>query len=153
MIRRYRPTDLEEVLGVWARASAVGHPFLSQDFLERERHAIATVYLPESETWVWEADGRVVGFLSLQASEVGGLFVDPGLHRSGIGRALVGRARARRGAIEVEVFEKNVVGRAFYEAVGFQLVERRVHDPTGFEALRLRLDADVRVQASHDADG
>jgi len=153
VIRRYRAADVEAVLRVWARASAVGHPFLGQDFLERERRKIPDVYLPEAETWVWEADGHVVGFLSLLGNEVGGLFVDPGRHRSGIGRALIDRARALRGAIEVEVFERNLVARAFYEALGFELVQRTIHDPTGLEVLQLRLEADVRFQPSHDADG
>ena len=47
VIRTYRPADLEELLGVWARASAVAHPFLDQDFLERERRKIPDVYLPQ----------------------------------------------------------------------------------------------------------
>ena len=152
MIRTYRPADLEELLGVWARASAVAHPFLDQDFRERERRKIPDVYLPQAETWVWEADGRVVGFISLLENEIGALFVAPDLHRSGIGRALVERARALRGALEVEVFEKNALGRAFYDALGFELVHREVHDPTGFVMVRLRLAEGDATGPIRDAD-
>ena len=63
MIRKYQPADSEDVLNVWARASALAHPFLSQEFLELERHNIPNVYLPKADTWVWEADGHVVGFI------------------------------------------------------------------------------------------
>ncbi len=153
MIRAYRPADLEELLRVWARASEAAHPFLGRDFLERERRTISDVYLPSAETWVWESEGRVVGFMSLLGNEVGGLFVDPGRHRSGIGRARIDRARALRGALEVEVFERNALGRAFYSAVGFELVDRKVHDPTGFEVLRLRLAADDRLRPSGGVEG
>ena len=83
MIREYRPTDTEAMLAVWARASAVAHPFLSPEFLEAERRNIPEVY---------------VGFLSLLGNEVGAVFVDPDLHRSGIGRALMDRARLAGGA-------------------------------------------------------
>ncbi len=141
MIRKYQAADCEDLLHVWARASAVAHPFLSQEFLEQERHNIPSVYLPNAETWVWEADGRVVGFLSLLGNEVGAVFVDPEFHRSGIGRALMERARDLRGELEVEVFEKNPLGRAFYAKLGFQFLRRQIHDPTGFEVLRLRLAA------------
>jgi putative acetyltransferase len=142
MIRKYQPTDCEDLLHVWARASAVAHPFLSQEFLEQERHNIPSVYLPNAETWVWEAGGRVVGFLSLLGNEVGAVFVDPEFHRAGIGRALMERARDLRGELEVEVFEKNPLGRAFYAKLGFQFLRRQIHDPTGFEVLRLRLAAE-----------
>ena len=153
MIRAYRPTDLEELLGVWARASAVAHPFLDQDFLERERRKIPDVYLPQAETWVWESEGRVVGFVSLLEQEVGALFVDPALHRLGIGRALVERARAARGALEVEVFEQNAMGRAFYAALGFEPVHVEVHAPTGFAMVRLRLAERDPMRPSLGADG
>lgn len=45
-----------------------------------ECHNIANVYLPNAGTWVWESDGRVVGFISLPGNEVGGIFVDPKFH-------------------------------------------------------------------------
>lgn len=141
-LRPYRPADRADVLDVWARASAVAHPFLDRDFLEQERQNIADVHLPRAETWVWETEGRVVGFISLLGNEVGAIFVAPELHRSGIGRALLNRARALRGELEVEVFARNLPGRAFYETMGFELVHRKIHDPTGFEILRLRLAAD-----------
>lgn len=141
LIREYQPADCDDVLRVWASASALAHPFLSEEFLELERHNIPDVYLPNAETWVWEADGHVVGFISLLGNEVGAIFVDPAFHRFGIGRALIDRARALRGELEVEVFERNLQGRAFYAKLGFELTHRKVHDQTGFELMRLRLPA------------
>lgn len=139
MIRKYQPADCEPLLNAWERASAMAHPFLSEDFMEQERRAIPEVYLPNAETWVWEADGQVLGFISLLGHEIGGLFVDPDHHRLGIGRKLIDKARSLRGDLEVEVFEKNLMGRAFYEKMGFEPMQRKVHDQTGFEILRLRL--------------
>ncbi len=153
MIRRYQPADCEDVLRVWARASAVAHPFLSEEFLDLERHNIPTVYLPNAETWVWVAGEQVVGFVSLLGNEVGAIFVDPKFHRSGIGRALMDRARELRGALEVEVFERNLQGRAFYAKLGFTLMHRQVHDQTGFAVMRLRLDANNPLQPTGYADG
>lgn len=153
MIRKYQPADCEQLLKIWDRASAIAHPFLGKAFLEQERHTIPDVYLPKAETWVWEADGHVLGFISLLGNEVGAIFVDPELHRSGIGRKLMDRARTLRGELEVEVFERNLVGRAFYAKIGFELMHRKVHDQTGFEIMRLRLAADKALQptASRDA--
>ena len=153
MIRKYQPADCEDVLNVWSRASALAHPFLSQEFLALERHNIPNVYLPNAETWVWQADGHVVGFISLLGSEVGAIFVDPKLHQSGIGRALINLAQNLRGELEVEVFERNLPGRAFYARLGFNLVHQKVHDQTGFNVMRLRLAANNPLQPTGYAGG
>lgn len=141
VIRKYQPEDCEQVLNVWAAASALAHPFLSQSFLEQERQEIQHVYLPQVETWVWEADGHVVGFISLLGNEVGAIFVEPRCQRAGIGRALMDQARALRGMLEVEVFQGNPIGRSFYARYGFQPVWQGVHEATGLPIARLRLAA------------
>jgi len=153
VIRKYQPADCEEVLNVWARASAVAHSFLTQEFLKSERQQIADVYLPKADTWVWEADGHVVGFISLLGNEVGGLFVDPKSRQSGIGRALMDRARALRCELEVEVFKRNLPGRVFYVEHGFEPIEKRIHPETGLEVMRLRLAADAVLRPGGSPNG
>jgi putative acetyltransferase len=64
MLRKYQAGDVEDILEVWAAASAVAHPFLSEDFLATERRNIPEIYLPNAETWVWQVDERVVGFIA-----------------------------------------------------------------------------------------
>ena len=142
MIRKYLKKDLEDVLMVWAEASASVHPFLSDEFVAKARQEIRDVYLPVTETWVWEAQDRVVGFVALIGNEIGGLFVDPKFHRLGIGRALMDQARGLREELEVEVFKANKIGRAFYAKYGFVLIEEKAHDETGFDVMRLRLAVD-----------
>lgn len=147
MIRQYHPKDCESVLNVWATASAVAHPFLGEEFLQQERCNIQNLYLPQAQTWVWEADaqdgqgGQVVGFISLLGNEVGGLFVAPPFHGLGIGRALIAQAQSLQGALEVDVFERNLMGRAFYARLGFVLMCKKLHAQMGLALLRLRLAA------------
>lgn len=140
MIRSYEPKDLNELLEAWYSASQVAHPFLNEAFFEQERKNIATLYLPSVETWVFERDGVVIGFISLLGNEVGGLFVGAACHGQGVGRALMDHARSRREVLELEVFEANQVGRRFYERYGFRQVGENVHEETGHKQLRLRLD-------------
>lgn len=139
MIRQYESRDLDDLLSVWASASELAHPFLSGEFLATERETIANVHLPKAETWVFEKAGRVVGFVSLLGNEVGAIFVDPEHHGTGIGRALMDKARALRGELEVEVFKANGIGRGFYAKYGFEPIGEKVHEETGHEVLRLRL--------------
>ena len=140
MIRKYDTDDLAELLDVWYDASQVAHPFWPPDLFEQERRDISQKFLPIAETWVFERGGRVVGFISLLGNEVGGIFVAPALHGQGIGRALMDHARASRDHLELEVFEANEIGRAFYDAYGFAVVGERLDEKTGLRLLRLHLD-------------
>jgi putative acetyltransferase len=140
VIRKYNAEDLAELLDVWYDASQIGHPFLSRDFLDQERRTVIQEYLPNAETWVFEEEGQVVGFIALIGNEVGGIFVTPRRHGQGIGRALMDHARASRNHLDVEVFEANEIGRAFYHAYGFKVIRPVVHEETGEPVLRLRLD-------------
>lgn len=139
MIRRYRDSDLDTVLEAWYAASLLAHPFLDEEFFRRERIAIRDVHLRVAETWVYQYDGGVVGFVALVGNEVGGLFVDPGHQGRGIGRALMDHARAIHGTLELDVFRDNSAGRAFYAKYGFRQVGEGVHEETGLNQLRLRL--------------
>ncbi len=140
VIRRYDPNDSSELLAVWYDAAQLAHPFWTPEHFERERRNISQEFLPTAETWVFESEGLVVGFISLMGNQVGGLFVAPGSQRRGIGRALMDHVRASRDYLELEVFEANEIGRAFYDAYGFEVVGDRPDEDTGFRVLRLKFD-------------
>ena len=139
MIRPYQDTDLNELLEAWYSASLVGHPFLDETFFQQERKNIREVYLPKAETWVFEQDGVVVGFISLLGNEVGAIFVDSNYHGRGIGRALMDHARSLRAFLELSVLKDNRVGRDFYAKCGFHQVDELLHKETGCKQLRLKL--------------
>ncbi len=139
MIRRYAEQDTEAVIDVWRLASEVATPFLPADFLEREPDNIRNIYLPHAETWVFEAEGSVVGFLSLIGDEVGAIFVYPRCHGRGIGRALMDHAVQLRGSLYLDVFKDNALGRRFYERYGFLCEGEHVHEETGCTLVRLKL--------------
>ena len=139
MIRPYKETDLGELLEAWSSASLIGHPFLDEAFFRQERNKIRDAYLPNAETWVFEQDGVVVGFIALIGNEVGAIFVDSNYQGRGIGRALMDHARSIRDFLELFVFQDNKVGRDFYEKCGFQELGEQFHEETGFMQLRLRL--------------
>ncbi len=140
MIRQYANSDLEELLDVWYQASLIAHSFLDDEFFTVGRHEISERWLPIAETVVYEIDGRVVGFLALIGDEVGAIFVDPDYQGRGFGRALMDHARRSRPFLELGVFEANLIGRRFYEAYGFKVVDRHIHEASGQPVLRLRLD-------------
>ena len=141
-IRQYTSADLSGVQTSWENASRIAHTFLSEEFLTQERENIKTIYIPNSDTWVAELEGEVVGFLSLMGNEVGAIVLEPRCHGTGIGKALMDKAQAIHGDLEVEVFQANPIGRKFYDRYGFVLMESKHHEETGQTMLRLRFTAD-----------
>ena len=137
-IREYRDDDLEAVMDIWYRASKVGHPFLSEEFLRDDRDEIIRECIPRARQWVFDIDGTVVGFIAMLDSHVGGLFVDPDHHRQGIGRVLVQHVIDRYAELTVNVYEPNLTARRFYESLGFELDERGVCPRSGVTDLLLR---------------
>ena len=138
-IRHYSNADLEAVLSSWEKATRLAHPFMTDEFITQERINVAEIYMPNTDTWVVEIEGDVEGFIALMGNEVGALFLQPRCHGIGAGRALMDKAQKLHGDLEVEVFKENSIGRKFYSQYGFELLEEKVHEPTGQQILRLKL--------------
>lgn len=139
MIRLYRPDDLDALLDLWLAASTQAHPFLPESFHREGPALIRDVYLPKAETWVYERNGRLAGFIALLGEEVGALFVDPACHGQGLGRALLDHARTLRPTLHLEVFKENTAARRFYSRYGFIEVGERPHEHLGHILVRVAL--------------
>lgn len=138
MIRKREEKDNDAMVNIWYQASSLAHPFLGADFVEKEKKNISDIYIPNTETWVFEDNGAVIGFISMLGSEIGGLFVLPNNHLKGIGTRLVNFVKGLHRELEVEVFEKNVIGRAFYEKYGFVQIKKYYHEESKNDILRLQ---------------
>ena len=138
MIRKLHDKDIEAVIDVWFLASSLAHPFLSDDFMEKEKENIRDKWIPISETWVYEHEDEVIGFISLIGKEVGAIFVTPNWHGQGIGKSLMDHAKSMHSTLEVEVFEKNKIGRRFYDRQEFIVINELPHEETGNQIIRMR---------------
>lgn len=131
MIRKYIKADTDCIIAIWLKATKLAHPFFTQDFIDAEETNVRDLYLPNVETWVTEYDNGIVGFISLIENEVGALFVDPDYHGQKIGKTLMDKAVLEKGALKVEVFKNNSIGRRFYELFGFRYGHEYIHEQTG----------------------
>ncbi|GJL92922.1 GNAT family N-acetyltransferase [Hyphococcus sp.] len=138
-VRPYHPDDLIALLDAWEAASRLAHPFMSDEFIAEQRISVAQKYLPNTVTDIALIGGKLVGFISMMGNEVGAIFVDPAYHHKGVGRALLDIPAAIHESLEVEVFEKNPIGRPFYERNGFKEISRSTFEPLGEVVIRMRL--------------
>ena len=78
----------------------------------------------DDEVWVWEKDGRVLGFASLGKELLDHIYVDPEAQNRGIGTALLDHVKERRPeGIRLWTFQRNGGARRFYDRHGFRVVE------------------------------
>jgi putative acetyltransferase len=138
MIRKYKDTDVEDLLDVWFQASSLAHPFLDSAFIEKEKANVREVYLPNTDTWVFKVKDQIGGFISMIENEVGAIFVRPEFQGGGIGTRLMNHVSGFNEELVVEVFERNVKGMSFYEQYGFEQVKKHVHEETGQVLVRMR---------------
>jgi GNAT superfamily N-acetyltransferase len=124
-IRSASEADVQSIAGVYlaARRAAGGRfPRSVHDDAELVPHLLDDVF-PVADVQVAERDGRVVGVLILSGPLIDWLFVAPEAQGSGIGTALLERAKAERpGGLRLWVFASNVPAEAFYERHGFRVV-------------------------------
>ncbi|MBM1144879.1 N-acetyltransferase [Alcanivorax sp. ZXX171] len=135
MIRDYRAADIDQILEIWLSASVKAHNFIAPAFWKSKIGMMRDVYIPASETLVYEAEGEVVGFYSLYENNLAAIFVRPGSQGEGLGSALIYDAKNRRKKIQLTVYKDNIPSIRFYEKHGFNLLGEQIDEHTGHSEL------------------
>lgn len=139
MIRKYENKDLEQLLESWYKSAKIAYTFFSEEYFTQERKNIEEIYLPNTETFVYENNGSVVGFIAMIDDEIGGLFVHPDFQGLKIGKQLVDFCFASRNGLIVEVFENNKIGKSFYDKYGFKEYDRYLYKDTNEIMIKMKI--------------
>ena len=122
-LRRADMSDAEPIASVFLDSFHATYDFPLAHTDDEVRGWVADHVVPQLETWVAEAESRVVALMGLEEAGIGQLYVDPAWHGRGIGRRLVDLAKERRpGGLELYTFQVNERARRFYERNGFTAV-------------------------------
>ncbi|WP_061375718.1 N-acetyltransferase, partial [Salmonella enterica] len=96
MIRQSPSEDMASILALWMKRTIYAHPFIEERYWHESEAIVRHVYLPAAQTWAWEENRQLKGFVSvLEARFVGALLVAPDPLMHGIGKTVVGNARQR----------------------------------------------------------
>ncbi len=72
-------------------------------------------YLANAQNWVWEEDGKLLGFVSIMEGRfLAAMFVAPKAVRRGIGKALMQYVQQRYPHLMLEVYQKKSTGDRFF---------------------------------------
>lgn len=64
-IRKLALKDIEIVVELWYKTSIIAHNFISNDYWRKNKEAMASEYLPNSETYLAIENGAIVGFVAM----------------------------------------------------------------------------------------
>lgn len=135
--------DHPQLLRIWEVAVRATHHFLDDAQIRGFRTSLASDWLPQMPMLAvaFDTNGNALGFVGVAGAKVEMLFVDPAVHRTGVGKALLAHAVQVWGAREVDVNEQNPQALRFYLRLGFEQFGRSELDGTGlpFPLLHLRL--------------
>lgn len=131
MIRSANDDDTQAILDIWLAASIAAHDFVPAEFWRAQLDDMRMRYLPASQAFVYEQEGRVAGFHALSGHTLAALFVQSEWQGRGIGTALLSHARRLRGELTLSVYLANQPSVQFYLAQGFETVCQRVDAHTG----------------------
>lgn len=136
MIRTYQPDDLPRLLEIWLESNLQAHPFVPPRYW-RDHLSMVGELLPQALLYLWEEQGRVLGFAGLTGGYLAGIFVDAAARSRGIGSRLLDRAKADHRQLTLRVYRKNRRAVDFYLRNGFALLEEGRDPDTGEEELLL----------------
>lgn len=143
MIRKWQSSDRRPLLTLWLESTIDAHPFIEERYWRDSEPLVRDVYLPNAQTWVWEEDGELQGFISVMNQRfVGALFVAPTCIGRGIGRALLAHVCDRYPDLSLEVYQKNQRAVNFYHAHGFRIEDSAWQDETRQPTWIMRWQAD-----------
>lgn len=133
MIRPYHANDSEQVIDIWLTASIIAHDFIPASYWESKVADMRDIYIPSSNTQVYEENGEILGFISLVDSYLAAIFVLPTTQGKGIGKQLIAWAKENYSSLQLSVYVDNANAVAFYKKQGFAIVESRIDEETNKE--------------------
>ncbi|WP_326741257.1 GNAT family N-acetyltransferase [Streptomyces sp. NBC_01768] len=126
LLREATAADAGPLTRLFLDSRAASMPYLPKVHSDEDTLAWMThVVLPGTTVRIAETGtGELLGFASLDGTELEHLYLRPDVRRRGIGSLLLAEARRlAAGELMLYVFQRNTDARAFYERHGFTAVE------------------------------
>jgi len=132
MIRNLNSADIDNVMDIWIKSTIKAHDFISKEYWENNYDTVKNVYIPMSDTFVYEDEEGIKGFISIVNNEfIGALFVDIDFQGNGIGKKLINYVMNKYKELKLAVYKENKTSVEFYTNRGFKIVKEQINDDSG----------------------
>lgn len=130
MIRMFDACDLDQVMELWLNGNIEAHDFIPRNYWESNAPMVREQLL-QAEIYVYETDGKILGFVGLQGDYLAGIFVDRHARSMGIGGQLIHYVQKIRRTLTLNVYRKNQRAMEFYLREGFSVLSEDIDKATG----------------------
>ena len=130
IIRKFYEPDLRKVMKIWYDSNLEVHDFIDVSYWNRNFDYVSRV-LFRVQVYVYEINGKVVGFVGFDDDYLMGLFVDAEYRGFGIGERLLNHIKEEHDFFTLHVFEKNRSAIRFYWKMGLRTIESEVNEDLG----------------------
>lgn len=133
MIRHLTSKDIDRVMDIWLKTTIKAHDFISEAYWYTNYDSVKNIYLPMSETFVYEDKEEIKGFISIINNElIGALFVDHRYQDCGIGKELINCAIDKYKELNLNVYKENKKAVQFYLNRGFEIIQEQINEDSGY---------------------
>lgn len=133
MIRKLENRDINIIMDIWLKSTIKAHNFIDENYWRKNYNNVKNIYIPISDTFVYEDNGRIKGFISIINNDfIGALFVDVNSQGMGIGSKLIDYAISIYGNLSLSVYKDNENAFAFYKNKNFKILSEEVNKETKF---------------------
>lgn len=130
MIRMFDACDLNQVMELWLNGNIEAHDFIPRNYWESNAPMVREQLL-QAEIYVYETDGKILGFVGLQGDYLAGIFVDRHARSMGIGGQLIHYVQKIRRTLTLNAYRKNQRAMEFYLREGFSVLSEDIDEATG----------------------
>ncbi|WCG34936.1 GNAT family N-acetyltransferase [Companilactobacillus farciminis] len=127
--------ELEKVSQIWLDSNLEAHDFIDKNFwldnypMVKEQFKTAEIYV--------DAESEIKGFVGLQSDYIAGIFVEKSYRNQGIGKKLINFLKKNHQELSLDVYDKNIRAKQFYERNGFEVSIQSIERETGEKESRL----------------
>ncbi len=140
MIRKFQQSDIDQVINIWLDASVKAHDFVEKEFWESRVKDMREIYIPSAETYIYEEEYIIKGFVSLYNDTIAAIFVSPAFQGEGIGGKLMKKVKDIRDNLSLTVYKKNIKSIEFYHKCGFKIAREQIDEHTGHPELVMKFE-------------
>ena len=131
MIRKLDNKDIDRVMKIWFETTIKAHSFIEKSYWEQMFDVVKNQYIPISETFVFEKNGEIQGFISLiENKHIGALFVSEKFQGQRIGTHLIEYVFKIVNDLTLDVYKENNQAVQFYKRMGFEIKSESLNSDT-----------------------
>lgn len=128
-IKKLEKDNVDRVMEIWLDSTVKAHDFIDKSYWLTNYDTVKNNYIPMSETYVYEENNIIKGFISIIEGEfIGALFVDSKSQNKGIGKKLITYVKDNYNNLSLAVYKENQNAVNFYINQGFLINKEQIND-------------------------